>query len=155
MLPKGKTMIRVIIKRYGKFFKYYSCYKLFSDPSRLPQKCCSSYYCTCRLQIIHRPFKDTANAAALITVVTNYSATLQEYRMCCSSFTVFSQMPRDKFEFFPGRHVLQPDEVAMADKLYGCVGVRDVGLVLVPLLDPEVVVLVLVSVHSHLHTHTR
>ncbi len=56
------------------------------------------------------------------------------------------------FEFFPGRHVLQPDEVAVADKLYGRVGVRDVGLVLVPLLDPEVVVLVLVSVHSHLYT---
>ncbi len=63
-------------------------------------------------------------------------------------------MPRDRFELFPGRDVLQPDEVAVADKLYGRVGVRDVRLVLVPLLDPEVVVLVFVRVHSHLYTHT-
>ncbi len=59
------------------------------------------------------------------------------------------------FEFFPGRDVLQPDEVAVAHKLYGRVGVRDVRLVLVPLLDPEVVVLVLVSVHRHLHTELQ
>ncbi len=64
-------------------------------------------------------------------------------------------MPRDRFELFPGRHVLQPNEVPVADKLYGRVGVRDVGLVLVPLLDPEVVVLVLVRVHRHLHTQIK
>jgi hypothetical protein len=50
----------------------------------------------------------------------------------------------------PRWHVLQPDKVPVADKLDGCGGIGDVWLVLVPLLDPEVVVLVLVRVHRNL-----
>jgi hypothetical protein len=46
--------------------------------------------------------------------------------------------------------VLQPNQVPMANILDGSGGIRDVGLVLVPLLDPEVVVLVFVCIHRHL-----
>ena len=55
--------------------------------------------------------------------------------------------------------MFESDEVPVANKLDGGGRVRDVGLVFVPLLDPEVVVIVLVRVHRHLgiggHTLTE